>query len=57
MDETEESGTGDGEGISVTEISYSVDPTASGPGYCGNVGIGLIDDRTMVEVVSDRVTQ
>jgi hypothetical protein len=35
------SGNGEGEGISDTGISYSVEPTASGPGYSGNVGTGL----------------
>ena len=34
-------GTGEGEGIPDTGISYSVEPTANGPGYSGTVGTGL----------------
>jgi len=41
MVEMEESGTGDGEEISVTGISYSVEPTTNGPGFSGKVGTGL----------------
>jgi hypothetical protein len=41
MVEMEESGTGDSEGISVTGISYSVEPTASGPGFSGKERTGL----------------
>ena len=36
-----ESGTDDGEGMSETGTSYSVEPIASGPGSSGNAGIGL----------------
>ena len=50
------SGTGDGEGTSDTGISTSVEPTANGPGYLGRVGIGLMYDRTILNVVSGRVT-
>jgi hypothetical protein len=35
------SGTGDGEGMSETGTSYSVEPIASNPGSSGNVGMGL----------------
>jgi hypothetical protein len=42
------SGNGDGEGISDTGISYSVEPTASRPGYSGNRGTGLRYENTMV---------
>ena len=41
MVEMAESGTGEGEGISETGISISVEPTTSGPGYSGRVGTGL----------------